>query len=139
MIWTLGQLFSAVKSELAVQLSPIKAALDAIQNKETKIMSDINKIQADEAAELSAIGDLKTAVVTAVGAIQANTQTISDQSKTIADLKAQIAAGNPVTQAQLDALDDSITGNTSIIQTQAAALLAAIAPPTPPPAPVPAG
>jgi hypothetical protein len=49
---------------------------------------------------------------------------LTAQAKTIADLTAQIAAGTPVTQDQLDALGTEATGIAS-------ALAAAVAPPTP--------
>ena len=53
---------------------------------------------------------------------------IASLTKTVADLKAQLAAGGPVTQAQLDALDASITGATAAIQAQTTNLTAAIQP-----------
>ena len=45
------------------------------------------------------------------------TQAATDASKFITDLKAQVAAGSPVTQAQLDALGASLTAMTTQVQT----------------------
>lgn len=70
MIWSLSGLFTAVKSELSAQLKPIQTALAGLQAQGKQLMTDINKIQGDEAAELAAIDGLKTTVGSAVAAIQ---------------------------------------------------------------------
>jgi len=43
------------------------------------------------------------------------TKASADSSKFIADLKAQVAAGSPVTQAQLDALGTNLTQLTAAV------------------------
>lgn len=71
------------------------------------LLENIMATEQDLQNDLDAIRDGVTTALTALNA-------------TIADLKAQIAAGSPVTQEQLDALD-----------AEAKTIIAGLAPPTP--------
>jgi uncharacterized coiled-coil protein SlyX len=53
---------------------------------------------------MSTEAQLQTSLDAIKAAVAAVAEKIAAQAKTIADLSAQIAAGTPVTQAQLDAL-----------------------------------
>jgi hypothetical protein len=75
----------------AAQLTQIEAKLDLLLTKVGSLMSVETDLQADMDA-------IKAGVATVLAAQQA-------QAATIAQLTAQLAAGTPVTQAQLDALD----------------------------------
>jgi hypothetical protein len=75
----------------AAQLNRIEAKLDQALTKEGTILMNESDLQAD-------LDAIKAGVAATLTAQQA-------QAATIADLKAQLANGTPVTQAQLDALD----------------------------------
>jgi hypothetical protein len=75
----------------AAQLTRIEAKLDQVLTKEGTILMNESDLQTD----LDAIKAGVAATLTQVTA----------QAATIASLTAQLAAGTPVTQAQLDALD----------------------------------
>ncbi len=86
---------------------------------EADLQADLDAIKAD-------LASIQTAVTTEVGTF--NT-TIQSQQAQITALKAQLAAGTPVTQDQLDAL----AGEADTLKASADALLQSVtpAPPTP--------
>lgn len=139
MIWPFNIFITEIGILLDSKLKPLLTELSVLKATQEKIMADEAQIERDEAAELVAIEDLKTTSIAVIAQIQTETQAIADQAQTIRDLKAQLASGSPITPAQLDALDDSITNGTAKIKDQTAALAAALtpAPPAPPVTPDP--
>lgn len=97
------------------------AVLSAIQTQGVKIMASLADVQASQAAEDT---EIKALIVAA----QAAQSTLTQQSVQIAALQAQIAAGSPVTAADLDAIKADMDA-------QAAAIGTALAPAAPAPGP----
>jgi hypothetical protein len=111
----------------------LNALIFALGKDFLKLMADINKILEDEKAEAAAIAALQAAVAVVANVLAGEATQLGDAVKLIADLKAQLAAGVPITQEQLDAIDAQVATNTANINGQVAGLLALV-----PPAPVPA-
>jgi hypothetical protein len=84
------------------------------RHEKTRLFSALETIMASEQDLQNDLDAIKAGVDAAVAAA-------ANQSKVIADLTAQLAAGSPVTQAQLDALD-----------TEAKGIVTALTPPAPP-------
>lgn len=82
-------------------------------------------IQANHKELMSTITDLQTAIDSLQGAV---TTLATDVNNSIAALKAQIAAGSPVTQADLDAVTAKVQSILSAVQAEDAT----VNPPTPP-------
>ncbi len=81
-----------------------------------------NKMNADIQAALDQIAATKTVALSVEGAVTLMQGQLTDQAASIADLKAQLANGTPVTQADLDALKagtadlaDTVAGLTAAI------------------------
>lgn len=91
---------------------------------EVAVYRKVRKVMVSEQQLQTSLDAIKAGVTTVVASLSA-------QAQTIKDLQAQIAAGTPVTQDQLDALGSEAQGI-------ADALAAAIAPPTPAPVAAPA-
>lgn len=138
MVWPLNVLYRALVEDANAKHREILAAIAALQSSQGKIMTDINKLQADEAAELAAIEDLATGQAAAIAKITEEAATIADLAQQVRDLKAQQASGSPITAAQLDALDDGIMNGTAKIKTITALLAASVASATPVPVTPPA-
>ena len=85
----------------------LRADLRALSDKVDTLMATEAELQAD-------LDLIKTGVTTV-------TQLVTAQAQTIADLQAQVAAGSPVSQTQLDAL-----------KAEADAIVAALPAPAPP-------
>lgn len=91
-------------------------------------------VQALNAAETAVVNAITTAVTAMNGAVTEinNEKTeIATQAATIASLQAQLAAGTPITEADLQPIIDALNGSAGNLSTTSAALEAAIPTPAP--------
>lgn len=86
-----------------------RRALDAISHSLARIEGKVDRIMTTEADLQTDLDNIKTGVAAVADKLTA-------QAGTIADLKAQIAAGTPVTPEQLDALHAEASGIASSLQ-----------------------
>jgi hypothetical protein len=107
--------------EITAQLGAIRAQLDRMEVNEERIIMSQQQIEADVTALTAVFTDVQTDVGTLVTDLTA--------------IQGELAAGNPVSTASLDALVASATGIQSSLDTAVSNITAVATPAAPAPAP----